>query len=315
MAISDLAPQQLESLTQALYAPPPPSLAAPQEEYPLAMLSSSQKFIDQLERMQKAREEAALQTQAASALSQISPLDPEYDSKVRQVAMQFGPSTFASSPVQHLLSLSDRQRNQMASMQEKQQKAAREATLDASFQFLRTANEDDLDQFVQQYPDMARELGPMLDKRFVDLTNARTQLSQLPEHLRSEVVDSREVPIPAKVTSKLREFNESFEGPLGKVASLERKRKLVKLAEQWNALPKEDTSKEAADARTQLVDDMTAELGKDETISESIIRGILLDAPKLTAPRDPKVASDHAAYMEKLRAEVEAMGKAKAAKQ
>lgn len=293
MPISDLTSDQLESLTQALYAPPPPSLAAQEDKYPLAMMSSSQRFIDQLEKMQKEREESMLQTQAASALDQINPLDPEFDNKVRQVAMQFGPKAFASSPVQHVLSLSDRQRTRAEDLMEKQQKKVKEATMDASFQFLRTANEDQLDQFVQQYPDMAREFAPALDKRFNDLTNARTQISQLPEHLRMDVIDENETPIPNKVAAKLREFNESFEGPLGKVASLERKRSLVKLAKEWDAIPKDDESEEAADRRTDLVDQITAELGKDESVSDSTIKGILLDAPKLTAPPNP--------YIEKMR--------------
>lgn len=286
MAISDLTSGQLESLTQALYAPPPPSLTAPQDEYPLAMLSSSQKFIDQLGKMQKAREESRLQTQAASALNQINPLDPEYDNKVRQVAMQFGPEAFASSPVQHILSLTDRQRRQIDDLQEKQQKAAKEATLDASFKFLRSADENQLDQFVQQYPDMARELAPTLDKRFEELTKSRTQLSQLPEHLQAGLIDANNVPNPTKVATRLKEFNESFQGPLGKVADLARKRRLVDLAKKWQAIPASDESEAANDSRASLVDDITAELGESELVSESTIRGILRDAPRLIGPKD-----------------------------
>jgi hypothetical protein len=305
MAISDLTSGQLESLTQALYAPPPPSLTAPQDEYPLAMLSSSQKFIDQLGRMQKAREESRLQTQAASALNQISPLDPEYDNKVRQVAMQFGPETFASSPVQHILSLTDRQRKQIDDLQEKQQKAAREATLDASFKFLRSADENQLDQFVQQYPDMARELAPTLDKRFEELTKSRTQLSQLPEHLQAGLIEANNVPNPTKVATRLKEFNESFQGPLGKVADLARKRRLVDLAKKWEAVPASDESEAANESRASLVDDITAELGESDLVSDSTIRGILRDASKLAAPPNP--------YIEQMRLFNEQAAKQKAA--
>lgn len=286
MPISDLTSDQLESLTRALYAPPPPSLAATQDEFPLAMFSSSQKFIDQLGKIQRAREESMLQTQAASALNQINPLDPEYDNKIRQVAMQFGPETFASPPVQHILSLSDRQRNQMASMQEQQQKAAREATLDASFKFLNSADENQLDQFMQEYPDMARELAPVMDKRFEDLIRSRTQLSQLPEHLQEGLTDANGVPNPTKVAIKVKEFNESFQGPLGKVADLARKRRLVELAKKWQAIPASDTSETANDSRTSLVDEITAELGQPEVVSDSTIRGILRDAPRLAGPKD-----------------------------
>lgn len=286
MPISDLTSEQRESVMRSLYAPPPDSLTPPQDEYPLAMLSSSQKFIDQLGKMQKEREESRLQTQAASALNQINPLDPEYDNKVRQVAMQFGPEAFASSPVQHILSLTDRQRRQIDDLQEKQQKAAREATLDASFKFLRSADENQLDQFVKQYPDMARELAPTLDKRFVELTQARTQLSQLPEHLQAGLIDANNVPNPTKVATRLKEFNESFQGPLGKVADLSRKRRLVDLAKKWQAIPASDESEAANDRRASLVDDITAELGESELVSESTIRGILRDAPRLAGPKD-----------------------------
>lgn len=292
MALYDLTPEQISSVAQAIYAPPPPSLAAPQSESPTAMFSSSQRFIDQLGKMQKARDEAQRQNEAASAINQINPLDPDFDNKVKDVAMRFGPDAFASSSVQHVLSLSDRQRSAATKMQENEQKAAQKNMLDVSFRFLKSADENQLGQFVEQFPDAARELAPVMDKRFEDLTAARTQLSQLPEHLHGDLLDANKVPVPAKVSAKLKEFNDSFEGPLGKVANLQTKQKLADLARQWKALPEADTEQ-----RDALVGDITSLLDAPDPVSDSTIKNILSEASRLAAPVNP--------YIEAMRKSIE----------
>ena len=277
MALYDLTPEQLNSVAQAINAPPPPSLMAPQSETPLAMFSSSQRFIDQLGKMQKARDEAQRQNEAASAINQINPLDPDFDNKVKDVAMRFGPDAFASSPVQHVLSLSDRQRTTARKMQEDEQKAAQKNMLDVSFRFLKSADENQLGQFVEQFPDAARELAPVMDKRFEELSSARTQLSQLPEHLHGDLLDANKVPVPAKVSAKFKEFNDSFEGPLGKVANLQTKRRLVDLARRWKELPEAER-----DQRDAIVGDITSILDAPDPVSDSTIKNILSEAPLLS---------------------------------
>jgi hypothetical protein len=284
MPFSDITPEERASIAEALNAPPPPSLTAPAEFPTTGMFGSSAKFIQQISKMQQERQRAELQGQAASAINQISPLDPDYDNKVRAVAMQFGADTFSSSPVQHVLSLADRQRTATSRMQEQQQKAMQKGMLDESFKFLRSADENQMEKFVQEFPDAARELAPVLDRRFESLVKARTQLSQLPEHLRDGLVDENQVPIPAKIEERYKEFNEAFQGPLRKVPNLQTRNRLVDLAQKWNSI-----SADKADERNAVAEDITSLLDAPDMVPDTTIKNILGEAEMVRGSKNMQI--------------------------
>ena len=284
MAYNDISSDQLNSVWQALNAQPPAAFAPPMLPGVSGgggMLGSSNRFISQIEKMQAAREKAAQQGQAAAALGQIDPLDPDYDLKVRDLATNTSPEIFASPGVQRTLSLSDRQRAATMKAQEQQQKDQQKNLLDQSFKFLQSADENDLTKFVDKYPDAARELAPVLTKRAADLADSRGQLGLLPEHLHKDIVDERGVPIPHKVQAKVKDFNATFEGPLGKVENLQTKRELADMAEKWVKTPEKD--------REALANEITAALGEKDLVTDSTIQSIAREAKNFRPPPNPDV--------------------------
>lgn len=131
MAYEDLTPQERQVLQQSLLAPPPATFAAPGQlnidpqtrmEAQLGLLGPQGRFIEQLARQQDEAQREARSVQMAQTLQGISPLDPEYVSKVQTIAKS-DPLAFNSGTVQQVLQL-----GQMAKQDERRaQEDAREA--------------------------------------------------------------------------------------------------------------------------------------------------------------------------------------------
>lgn len=231
MAYEDLTPQERQVLQQSLLAPPPATFAAPGQinidpqtrmEAQLGLLGPQGRFIEQLARQQDEAQREARSVQMAQTLQGISPLDPEYVSKVQTIAKS-DPLAFNSGTVQQVLQLGqmavqeERRAQQEAKVaQEEARRAAETAQAQTVASELLGGPPELLTQrameLAKQYPGAAAsgefgralQLGAQMeaDQRRIQEEAKRTQAEQRSSQLAQSVLN-----LPAKTfTQSLREL-------------------------------------------------------------------------------------------------------------
>jgi hypothetical protein len=231
MAYEDLTPQERETLQKSLLAPPPATFAAPGQlnidpqtrmEAQLGLLGPQGRFIEQLARQQDEAQREARSVQMAQTLQGISPLDPEYVSKVQTIAKS-DPLAFNSGTVQQVLQLGQmaiqeerRAQQEAKAAQEEARRAAETAQAQTVASELLSGPPESLTQrameLAEKYPGAATsgefgralQLGAQMeaDQRRTQEEAKRTQAEQRRSQLAQSVLN-----LPAKTfTQSLREL-------------------------------------------------------------------------------------------------------------
>lgn len=227
MAYEDLTPQERQTLQKSLLAPPPATFAAPGQfnidpkmrmEAQLGLLGPQGRFIEQLARQQDEAQREARSVQMAQTLQGISPLDPEYVSKVQTIAKS-DPLAFNSGTVQQVLQLGQMAVQEERRAQQEAKAAQEEARLAAEKAQAQTVTGELLGgpletfsqramELAQQYPGAAAsgEFGRALqlgaEQRRIQEEAKQTQVEQRSSQLAQNVLN-----LPAKAfTQSLREL-------------------------------------------------------------------------------------------------------------
>lgn len=274
MALIDLTPEQLNLVENALVAPPPQTfqeqMISPELRARAAsgMLGSAGRFIEQMAREQERKAEESRISRLAQEAASINPLDPDYDAKVKQIAMR-DPAAFATAPVQQALNLGDATRKQ----------AMEQAQYRQAGQLFNLPPEQRQEALRSGNPLAFKNL-PLLQKAEEMDVATEEALSQLPEFARPTENLS-----PARAKLELKKFESTLPPVLRKVQGLENRQYAVQLAKQWEAAQKKDeTLKKSRELpengfeSDRLLNELTVALGGDPsktTISEETARALV----------------------------------------
>lgn len=289
MALSDLTPEQRKLVEETLLSPPPESFQ-PTEAFidPMTraqaasgMLGSAGRFIEQLAREQDKRAEENRVANLAREAASISPLDPEYQSKIQRLALK-DPAAFATAPVQQALNVI-----------ENQKKVAQQQAEQQILQGVPTMPPEERESFMRSGSLIARENLPYLQKMEQQDIEREAALSELPEFKRpKEPVSS----FQAKQLAK--KFTESLPPALQKVKGFENRKYVLELAKNWKARKEQEGKegvKEGLPQSDSILAEITATLGMDPNrnyVSEDTVNSILKAADKfgMEAATPPAIA-------------------------
>lgn len=282
MALIDLTPEQLNLVENALVAPPPPTfqeqMISPELRARAAsgMLGSAGRFIEQMAKEQEKKAEEGRVASLAQEAASISPLDPEYDIKVRQLSVR-DPAAFATAAVQQALNLGDAARKQ-AIEQIQYQQAGQIFNLPSEErqQLLRSGN-----------PIAFKNL-PLLQKAEEMDVSTQEALSEIPEFARPTGDLS-----PARAKLEAKKFENTLPPALRKVKGLENRQYAAELANRWMKADMEKQKMQKEDSKNipengfeadAILAELTAALGMDP--AKSVISA---ETAKMIAPAYSKL--------------------------
>lgn len=276
MALFDLNPQEMKLVEEALVAPPPETfqeqMISPELRARAAsgMLGSAGRFIEQMAREQERKAEESRISKLAQEAASINPLDPDYDAKVKQIALR-DPAAFASAPVQQALNLGDATRKQ--AMEQAQYRQAGQ---------LFNLPPEERQGLLKSGSPVAFQNLPLLQKAEEMDVAVEDALSEIPEFLRPTENLS-----PARAKLEAKKFETSLPPVLRKVKGLENRMYAVELAKQWqDQKAKEKDMKDIPEGgypSANILAQLTAALGEDPAktlVSDATAEAILKATPK-----------------------------------